>query len=121
MDTADLRARAAAARCGVARGRPRPACAANRSVLRAFAEALDFPSHFGANWDALADACKTLTGCRARAYVIHLRGADAAQRALGAQCDTLLEILREAAAYWKARGKPFVVLVDGVAGLPSWT
>jgi RNAse (barnase) inhibitor barstar len=119
-DTADLRARAAA---GAATWREVELARvrSKQEVLRAFAEALDFPSHFGANWDALEDCLEDSDWLPGAGHVIHLRGADAAQRALGAQWDTLLDILREASTYWKERGKPFIVLVDGVAGLPSWT
>ena len=62
-----------------------------------------------------------LVGCLAQGYVIHLRGADAAQHALGATWATLLDILREAATLLERRGKPFIVLVDGARGLPPWT
>ena len=119
-DTADLRASAAASGAAWREVDLLPV-RSKEDLLRAFAEALDFPSHFGANWDALEDSLEDSDNLPGAGHVIHLRGADAARRALGEQWDTLLDILGEASTYWKGRGKPFVVLVDGVAGLPSWT
>ena len=43
-----------------------------------------------------------------------------AARALGGDWATLIEVLRHAADYWKARGTPFVVFVDDAAELPLW-
>jgi RNAse (barnase) inhibitor barstar len=118
-DSTDLRARAAAS--GAAwREVDLARVLSKEDLLHAFAEALDFPSHFGANWDALEDSLEDSDSLPGAGQVINLRGADAAQRALGEEWDTLLDILREASTYWKGRGKPFVVLVDGAAGLASW-
>jgi len=118
-DTTDLRARAAAS--GAAwREVDLARVHGKQDLLRAFAEALDFPSHFGANWDALEDSLEDSDNLPGAGQIIHLRGADAARRALGEEWGTLLDILGEASTYWKGRGKPFVVLVDGAAGLPAW-
>jgi RNAse (barnase) inhibitor barstar len=89
-------------------------------LMRAFSKALELPRHFGENWDALEDSlgdseCLPQTG-----YVIRLREAARAQRALKGEWATLLDILRETSVYWKGCGKPFVVLVDDAAGLPVW-
>jgi hypothetical protein len=88
-------------------------------LLRTVARAGAFPGTFGANWDALADGLQDLSWRPAGGYVLHLQhGKDAAQ-SLGPHWPTLLEILRQTAQYWKARGKPFIVLVDEVAQLPT--
>lgn len=117
-DTAALRARAAGSDLAwkdvdLARVRSKD------ELLRAMAGALEFPAHFGGNWDALEDCLGDSEYLPHAGYVMHLTHADLAQRALGEAWDTLLDILRESAAYWKGR-KPFVVLVDGAAGLPAW-
>jgi hypothetical protein len=57
----------------------------------------------------------------AAAYVLHVADAAHARATLGAEWQTLLEILTESAMYWKSRGKSFVVLIDGAGDLPQWT
>jgi hypothetical protein len=88
-------------------------------LLGALAAAGGFPAGFGHNWDALADALGDLSWRPAAGYVLRLSSAPQTQRALGADWHTLLDVLRAAAEEWKARGKPFVVLIDDAA-LPAW-
>ena len=88
-------------------------------LLEKLALAASLPPHFGGNWDALADCLQDLPASSG-AYVLHLRGACAAAAALGADWDILLEILDDAAMYWKTRGKTFIAFIDGAAGLPLW-
>ena len=90
------------------------------TLLGALAAAGAFPAAFGHNWDALADSLGDLSWRPAAGYVLRLRNTSGAQHALGADWDTLLEVLRAAAGEWKARGKPFVVFVDDAA-LPAWS
>src|SRR5215210_353127 len=82
-------------------------------LLDAFARSLSFPATFGRNWDALADALQDLSWMPARAYVLHLQDAASIRRALGAQWQTALEVLSATATYWKRRGTPFIVVIDG--------
>jgi hypothetical protein len=89
-------------------------------VLESFAHAFALPSSFGHNWDALADALQDLSWLPAAGYVVHLRNAAPAARAIGGEWAILLDALTDTAHYWKERGKPFVVLVDGVSELPPW-
>jgi barstar (barnase inhibitor) len=89
-------------------------------LLAAFAAALAFPPMFGDNWDALADSLQDLSWRRERGYVMHLGGVDALARAAPTDWATALEILEASATYWKDRGTVFVVLADGVAGLPEF-
>jgi RNAse (barnase) inhibitor barstar len=90
-------------------------------LLDAFATSLSFPSTFGRNWDALADALQDLSWKPATAYVLHLQHATPVRRAVGAQWPTLLEVLSASAMYWKRRGTPFIVVIDGAPELPQWT
>ena len=89
-------------------------------LMHGFAQAFGFPATFGSNWDALADslqdsACPGDTGC-----VLHLT--DSGMSGLAeADRETLIEVLSRSAAYWRAHGKAFVVLVDGATQLPLWT
>ena len=92
-----------------------------RTLLRKIAAAAGYPGDFGDNWDALADVLQDLAWCPADAYVLHLSNAARARRASGDGWRTLLDILSDTAAYWKSRGKAFVVLVDDAPELPQWT
>lgn len=89
-------------------------------LLRAFARALRLPT-FGHNWDALADVLQDVSWRAANSYVLHVPNAACAERALGEEWETLLEILSGSAMYWKNLGKPFIVFVDSAQALPQWT
>ena len=88
-------------------------------LLSALAAAGGFPAGFGHNWDALADSLGDFSWRPAGGYVLYLRNGAAAQRAIGAQWNTFLDILRNAAAEWKLRGRTFVAFVDDPK-LPAW-
>ena len=88
-------------------------------LLRVLAHAGAFPETFSANWDALADSLQDLSWRPARGYVLHLRHGEGAAQSLGPDWATLLEILGRTADYWRAHGKPFIVLIDGAAQLPT--
>ena len=85
------------------------------AVLRAVAGALAFPPTFGHNWDALADHLEDLSWHPANGYVLSIRTAPSTQQALGADWAMLLDILDDAARYWRGRGKAFTVVLDGNA------
>lgn len=89
-------------------------------LLAAFAAALAFPPTFGGNWDALADSLQDLSWRRERGYVLHLQGAAALSQVLPPAWATALEILAASAMYWKERGTAFIVLADGIDGLPEF-
>jgi Barstar (barnase inhibitor) len=78
--------------------------------LAALAQAIRAPEWFGNNWDALADALGDLSWLDAApGYVLLLRnggetlGLDPEEHAIA------MEIFGDAAAFWKAHGKPFWV------------
>ena len=89
-------------------------------LLDAVAKALGYPGAFGRNWDALADALQDLSWRPAEAYALHLANAGRAGQAMGADWATLIDILSQTAAYWKARGIAFVALIDDATELPLW-
>ncbi|MGZ5093131.1 MAG: barstar family protein, partial [Burkholderiales bacterium] len=62
-------------------------------LLDAFARTLGFPSSFGHNWDALADALQDMSWRPANGYVLHLQNPASAEGALGEDWATLLEVL----------------------------
>ncbi len=84
------------------------------------ARQLKLPSYFGGNWDALADCLRDLNWLKGSGFVLHLAGHE--KFALGAPEDyeTALDVLREAADFWKAKGTAFFVLVDGAKALPAY-
>jgi RNAse (barnase) inhibitor barstar len=89
-------------------------------LLDAIAAVFGFPREFGRNWDALADALQDLSWLREDAYVLRLREASRAARALGAEWSTFVEVLSHVALYWRSREVPFVVFADDVTELPPW-
>lgn len=93
---------------------------AKTELLEVFGRSCGSPPSFGANWDALADALQDFSWRPGSGYVLHLRDAAAASRALGAHWPKLVEILAEAAIYWKGLGKPFIVFMDDVGVLAPW-
>ena len=90
------------------------------AVIDAIALATRLPAHFGRNWDALADSLQDLPIAPSAGCVLRLRGAVFARHGLGAEWETLLEILTDTAMYWKGRGIQFTVFVDGAAELAAW-
>ena len=76
-------------------------------LLGALALALRLPDWFGFNWDALADCLCDLSWKPAPGYVIFIEGHDALRRACPAEIDTLVEILADAAEYWRNQEIPF--------------
>ncbi len=79
--------------------------------LTAAARDLGFPSHFGHNWDAFADCIADPAGL-SKCRVIAFTGSAAFAERGPDDWATALEILRNAAAEWRARKRTFVVLVD---------
>jgi RNAse (barnase) inhibitor barstar len=93
-------------------------------LLEACALSFSFPDWFGSNWDALADCLRDLSWRPARGYVILWRGAGGLADAAPDDFATALEIFRDAASYWKERGRVFIVLLDQPvpgAQVPQWT
>jgi len=82
--------------------------------LAALARALTFPATFGYNWDAAADSLQDLGWLPWQRLVLEVRGAETFL--LTDEGRTALEVLAEAATYWKTHGRVFVVLIDGLPG-----
>ena len=51
-------------------------CTSKKDLLAEFAHALQFPGHFGRNWDALEDCITDMEWMAASGYVIVIRDAD---------------------------------------------
>lgn len=87
--------------------------------LRGVAQALDFASDFGHNWDALADALQDLSWLTSSRIVLELTGSESFQRNAPEAWHTALDIFRDAATYWSSRRKTLLVLVHGAGQLPA--
>lgn len=79
------------------------------ALIDALAAALDFPSTFGHNWDALADSLGDLSWLPAPGYMFLLDHARALREAAPHDIATLLEILEDATRS------------HADAGIPLWT
>jgi hypothetical protein len=80
--------------------------------LTACARDLQFPVWFGGNWDALADCLQDFSWKPAPGHIVLWRGASTFAKAAPDDFATALEIFRDAAIYWKLRGRVFIALLD---------
>ena len=81
-----------------------------QNLLNALARTATFPSEFGANWDALADALCDLSWCGERAgYVLLLRNVSDTFGLSAHDREIVQDILADTAVYWRQRKKPFWV------------
>jgi RNAse (barnase) inhibitor barstar len=78
--------------------------------LKEIANALEFPSYFGMNWDALVDCLTDMAWRPAAGYVLFfINGGHFAARAPD-DMKTVLTIFGSAVEYWKEREVPFFVI-----------
>ena len=87
--------------------------ARKEQLMNAVATALDFPEHFGRNWDALEECLTDLEWVDGEGYVIYYEHIDPLLAAHPDQFETLVEILRDSVASWKEDGEAMVVLLSG--------
>jgi hypothetical protein len=81
---------------------------AREDVLARVAQALEFPSWFGGNWDALADCLGDLSWRSGGGHVVVFEGFPR-----GDELGVLLDVLRTTAEYWAERRRPFfAVFID---------
>jgi RNAse (barnase) inhibitor barstar len=81
------------------------------ALLETLASALKLPSHFGRNWDALADVLQDDQWLGDAGIVVVLRNSAAFKQAHPADWEMLSEIFTEAVEFWKARHKPLWVFL----------
>jgi RNAse (barnase) inhibitor barstar len=82
-------------------------------------EALKFPDWFGGNWDALADCLKDLSWIDGKGYVVILEKSKHFCDAHRHEFDEAIDVLKDAAAFWRGQGKPFWALIGGAEGWSS--
>jgi len=85
-------------------------------LLNHAATALRLPEDFGHNWDALEECLTDMEWVDADGYLIYYDHIDGFLNAHPDQFETLVEILRDAVASWKADGSAMVVLLQGSKG-----
>ena len=87
------------------------------ALMERIARALEFPSWFGGNWDALEDCLTDLSWSKADGHVLLLEGA--AELAADER-GILVDILAAAAAWWIDRKRPFfAVFLGSTLALPE--
>ena len=81
---------------------------AGGNLFDGLSQALELPSWFGRNWDALEDVLADLSWRKGDGHVVIFRSYPA-DESLG----ILVDVLRSSAEYWMGCGKPFfAVFVD---------
>ncbi len=92
------------------------------ALLDALAEAMDFPSYFGHNWDALLDLTRDFSWNKAKGYVLALSNADSLLPLANNGFSVLLGVLEATVREWRdERGEyaertapiPFRVVFSG--------
>jgi hypothetical protein len=78
--------------------------------LGAAAKALQFPRHFGSNWDAFEDCLTDLSWFEAGGYVLLIQNLEPFRQNAPSEMAMARTILQDAAAYWKQNGVRFFVV-----------
>jgi len=87
-------------------------------LFDALAKSLNFPNHFGKNWDALNDCLTDLAWLDGNGWVLILTGGKSFAAKYQGDFAMALDIFTGAATCWREDGKPFWVIVQDQ---PGWT
>jgi len=82
-------------------------------------KAMRFPEWFGGNWDALADCLKDLSWLQAKGWVVILERSKHFGGGHGHEFKEAMQVMAEAAEYWRGEDKPFWTLIAGPDGWKS--
>lgn len=77
------------------------------------AVAMNFPDHFGKNWDAFYDCLTDMDWVDGKGFLIYFDHTDAFAAHNESQLETVIELFEDAIAYWKGEGRPMTVLLSG--------
>lgn len=69
--------------------------------------ALHLPDWFGRNWDALEDCLTDMSWSEHMGYVLLIRGGAELRRDQKPLLDTLIDVLKSAADFWRGEERPF--------------
>ena len=81
------------------------------SFLRTSAEALQFPSYFGMNWDAFEECIYDFSWSPAAGYVLVFDKTGIFSSTQPQEWETAMSIFSAAAKFWKKQRKPFFVII----------
>jgi len=70
-------------------------------------EVMDFPEWFGRNWDALEDCLTDMSWHDVVGYVLLIEGGAELRRREKPLFNTLVDVLKAAADYWRGAERPF--------------
>ncbi len=87
--------------------------------LAHISKGLKFPAHFGGNWDALNDCLTDLNWIDSKGFVLIFEKSKHFGAGHKHDFDEAVEVLRAAADYWRAQGKPFWAFIHGAQGWDS--
>ncbi len=90
-----------------------------KDFLNDVSKAMKFPDWFGGNWDALADCLKDLSWLQAKGWVVILEKSKHFCAGHRHEFEEAMDVMAEAAADWRGRGKPFWTLISGPEGWKS--
>jgi RNAse (barnase) inhibitor barstar len=79
------------------------------TFLRKAAEAMHFPSYFGANWDAFDECITDFSWVSAKSYVLLYEYPDIFAQAEPTEWQIAVDILHSAEEYWQSANKPLNV------------
>jgi hypothetical protein len=85
---------------------------AKADLLASLSTALQFPSYFGLNWDALNDSLTDLTWKAAAGYVVLCRGLRTWLDANPTDGRTAVSVFQSAAEHWRQRNVPFYIILS---------
>jgi hypothetical protein len=84
-----------------------------RALLDALGGILEFPPHFGGNWDALYDCLTDLALAEGSTLVIEVGGLSRFARQAPGELAAGIEAFRDSANFWRERNVHFTVLLGG--------
>lgn len=87
--------------------------------LNQAATVMHFPDYFSSNWDAFEECITDFEWLDTGGFVIHFDHTDNFANHHESQLETVVELFQDAADYWKAEDKPFLVLLSGAHPVPG--
>jgi RNAse (barnase) inhibitor barstar len=92
-----------------------------KDFLAHLSRAMGFPASFGGNWDALADSLKDLswTDPHAAGWVVVLEKSKHFCAGHRHEFEEAMDIMAEAAEFWRAEARPLWTLIGGPEGWSS--
>ena len=81
-------------------------------LLASLSAALQFPPHFGMNWDALNDCLTDLSWRPATGYVLLCRALRAWLEANPSEGRTAVALLSSTVEHWRQRDVPFFIVIS---------